>query len=511
MTDLLSLNANKAGLSSLDNQSREEISRKIHEASKDTLYFKHQTERQKKIHFQIKNLIESASKLTREEREKAKKEMDSMAIELQQRFSDFGHIIVHLDMDMFFAAVEIRDDPVLADQPVAVGSKSMISTSNYVARKFGVRAGMAGFIGLKLCPQLKIIHPNFKKYKECSDEVMSVIAEYDPNFYSPSMDEAYLDITGFVRSKYSLEVCDDGGFIGEGVWNKASEVVEEIRRRIVERTNLTCSCGIANNKMLAKVCTDLNKPDGQYLLKITCEQDVRNFLSQTSVRKIPGIGPVQSQYLIGLGINTCKDLYESRDLIYLLFTPSLVNFYLRVSLGISSHDIDIHDESSRKSLGCETTFKSSNDINFLSGHLRSLAKELSEDLKSRDLSGKTITIRIKWATFDSIVRSKSLSFHVNDEDAIFKVARGLLQTELRERRDNSIRLLGIRLSNFPSESKSDKKLENESQSNILSFVKRFKKEENDKPCDFLCIYCSRQFSSDLSLENHLKECNMGNN
>ena len=476
MTNLLSLNANKAGLSSLDDKSKDEISRKIQEASKDTAFFKHQIERQKKIDLQIKRLFESASKLSMDEREKGRKEMDKRANELRGRYHDYSHIIVHLDMDMFFAAVEIRDDPSLVDVPVAVGSKSMISTSNYVARRFGVRAGMAGFIGLKLCPQLRIIPPDFRKYKSCSDQVMEIVGEYDANYYSPSMDEAYLDITECVRNRCPQSVSEnwpEGGFLDDCVWKIGESVVSEMRRKITEVTNLTCSCGIAHNRMLAKVCTDLNKPNGQYILKVTSEADLIDFLSKTSVRKIPGIGPVQSQHLTGLGINTCRELFESRDLIYLLFTPSLINFYLRVSLGISSYDIHMVDESNRKSLGTETTFRSSADIEFLSRHLRDLSKELSEDLKSRHLAGKTITIRIKWATFESIVRSKSLVFSVNDEETLFDVSKSLLASELRARPKDKVRLLGIRVSNFPAEKSDGKNVSG----NLLNFVKRFKKGE----------------------------------
>jgi DNA polymerase kappa len=156
----------------------------------------------------------------------------------------------HIDMDMFYAAVEIRDNPSLADKPVAVGGDMMISTANYIARKYGVRSAMPGFIAKKLCPDLVFVDCNFKKYSEVSKVFKAILEEYDPDYESMGSDEANLDITNYLLER---GLNNDEG---------KQAVVKEIRTRIKEATLLTCSAGIACNKMLAKICTDMNKPDG---------------------------------------------------------------------------------------------------------------------------------------------------------------------------------------------------------------------------------------------------------
>ena len=224
---------------------------------------------------------------------------------------------------------------------------------------------------------------------------MSVISEFDENYQSASLDEAYLNITKYILEKHSEDYeCHEA--LSERTWAVGSKIVSELRQKIFERTKLTCSAGIAPNKMLAKVCSDLDKPNGQFLLKATCVEAVRKFLDETRVRKIPGIGPVHEQFLKALGIVTCTHLYESMHLINLLMTPSLIEFYLRVSIGVSSNQLPGPDEYNRKSLGAETTFASTNDINLISSHLEKLSEEVSQDLQKRNLYGKTITLRVKW-------------------------------------------------------------------------------------------------------------------
>jgi DNA polymerase kappa len=156
----------------------------------------------------------------------------------------------HIDMDMFYAAVEILDNPSLADKPVAIGSDMMISTANYVARKFGVRSAMPGFIARKLCPDLVFVGCNYKKYKDKSKIFKSILKEYDTEYESMGLDEANLDLTNYLIER-GLNT-DEGKEI----------VVLEIRTRIFDATQLTCSSGISCNKMLAKICTDMKKPDG---------------------------------------------------------------------------------------------------------------------------------------------------------------------------------------------------------------------------------------------------------
>lgn len=537
---LMQLNDTKAGMTGLD---KEKINKIIEEASKHTPFYQRQLERQQKLDSQIQQMVQRMSKLTREQIRCATAEMDNRSRSLEPRKRDLSRILVHLDMDMFFAAVEIRDDPSLAEKPMAVGTNSMLSTSNYVARKYGVRAGMAGFIGKKLCPELVIIAPNFAKYTTASKRVMGIIEEYDANYSSSSLDEASFDLTPYVKDKYqetsnSLDAKDN--ILPEGVWKMAFEVVNEIRARIHLETNLTASAGIAHNTMFAKLCSDLNKPNGQFMLTATSIEAVEAFLHDQPCRKIPGIGPVQEQYLKGIGIEKCRDLYEKRGLVFLLFTPASVEFYLRVSLGISSSYVSKDDDTSiRKSLGSETTFKATNDMKFLEQVLRDLSNEVSEELKKKSLIGRKITLVIKWASFVSIDRGRSLSFYTNDVDVIFEQTKSRLVEEIKIKEDHSpggdatkIRLLGVRVSTLITGQGSPEKANYESgpsvakkskkQSTLLSFVEKSPSKKSPVDQDhhssdsnhgndsneYVCIDCFKDFANEKQLERHQsKGCN----
>ena len=201
----------------------------------------------------------------------------------------YSQVIVHVDMDAFYAAVEEKDDPSLKTCPMAVGGMGMLTTSNYLARKFGVRAGMPGFIGKKLCPQLKIVPTNFSKYRAVSAQVREVFKEYDKNFCPMSLDEAYLNLTDYLLSHPSLT---------------PGTVVNEMRAKIQEKTTLTASAGISLNCLVSKICSDLNKPNGQY--ELLDEDEMRKFVAQLPIRKVGGIGNVTEQMLDVFGVKTCQ-------------------------------------------------------------------------------------------------------------------------------------------------------------------------------------------------------------
>eukprot|EP00041_Stephanoeca_diplocostata_P038622 m.1534700 g.1534700 ORF g.1534700 m.1534700 type:complete len:272 (+) comp25243_c0_seq52:3581-4396(+) len=219
--------------------------------------------------------------------------VDALVESLEQS-RNLSRCIVHVDMDMFYAAVEMRDDPSLREKPMAVGGIGMLSTSNYAARKFGVRAAMPGYIALKLCPDLVIVPSRFDAYRIASDQVKQVLAEYDPNFQQVGFDEAYVDLTAWVARGADVQ-----------------RVVAEMREKIRAATQLTASAGIAPNKMLAKICSDMNKPNGQYFLESTREAVLR-FIHGLSVRKVSGIGKVSAAVLHRLGVQTCHHLYQQR-------------------------------------------------------------------------------------------------------------------------------------------------------------------------------------------------------
>ena len=204
----------------------------------------------------------------------------------------------------------------------------MLSTSNYAARKYGVRAAMPGFIGRKLCPNLIIVPPNFSKYEAVSDQVRQVFSEYDPEHVSVSLDEAYLDLTDCLQWRREA-----------GLESDPEKVVVELRAKIEERTKLTASAGIATNTMLAKVCSERKKPNGHWMLEPSREAIIQ-LLDTLPVRKVSGIGGVTEQLLSGaLGVRTCTDLWKQRDLLPLLFSDNSCRHFLCVSLGLGSHHL----------------------------------------------------------------------------------------------------------------------------------------------------------------------------
>ena len=285
---------------------------------------------------------------------------------------------------------------------------------------------------------------------------MAIIEEYDPNMRTGSLDEAYFDLTNYVIEEFTaanpeadIYQTNDDGYVmfKPEVWTLAEQTLSEIRARITAETKLTCSAGLTHNCMLSKICSDLKKPNDQYILASISPEVVNNFVRETRVRKIPGIGPVGDQLLAGLEINTCEDLFKKRGVIASIYNPASIEYYLRVSMGVSSTTIEPHDKRERKSLGAETSFKAFRGDK-LWEILKSLAAEVSEDLQKRNLSGRVIVLRIKWETFKSCVRNRTVSSPTNDCDLIFNTVSDLLKHELSVVPDLKIRLLGVRVAGF---------------------------------------------------------------
>ncbi|GFY64265.1 DNA polymerase kappa [Trichonephila inaurata madagascariensis] len=284
----MQLNDQKAGMQGLN---KELINKIIYESSKGTPFFAFQEKRQKSIDLKVKEFKSVLSKITDAEKNASLRKMNVLCAALEAE-RDLSHSIVHIDMDAFYAAVEMEDNPELKGKPIAVGSSSMLSTSNYEARKYGVRAAMPGFIGKKLCPHLTIVPCNFKRYKEVSHMVRDIVRDYDPDYCPASLDELYMDLTEYIKDKHKKQmhqdVCLKQKHIAADSDYKlclecskdvsreerdklAYEIVKEIREKIFTTTNLTASAGIAPNVMLAKVGSDQNKPNGQYQILSTFE------------------------------------------------------------------------------------------------------------------------------------------------------------------------------------------------------------------------------------------------
>jgi DNA polymerase kappa len=340
---------------------------------------------------------------------------------------------VHIDLDAFYAAVEERDHPEWRGKPLAVGGMSMLSTANYEARKYGVASAMPGYIALKLCPDLLMVPLRFPAYEEASECARSVIRTFDPNFSSFSLDEASLDLTDYMSDSVESVEC----------------VVKCMRAQIKEATGgLTCSAGIACNRFLAKLASNLNKPDGQYCL---LDRDPHDFVLEQPVRRLWGVGKVTSALLKGvLNVSTCRELWDKRHLLPLFLTPAITRNLIRCLLGISSEEGPSSSasagEADRSSKSCETTFTAIFEptVSQMKNVLKGVAEELAAGLKSEARRAQTISLKIKTADFNVFTRSHTLPTATDDASVILNVAYRLF----KKSRPESVRLLGIRASKF---------------------------------------------------------------
>ena len=344
--------------------------------------------------------------------------------------------IIHVDMDAFYASVEQLDNPELRGKPIAVGGSSkrgVVSAASYEARKYGVRSAMSGMQARRNCPDLIFVKPRYDRYSEISKKVRAIFHEYTDLVEPLSLDEAYLDVT---ENKKGLP--------------SATLIAKDIRDRIYNDLGLTASAGISINKFIAKVASDYNKPNGQ---KTVNPEDVIQFLEDLDIRKFYGVGKVTAEKMYQLGIFTGKDL-KSKSIEYLdeKFGKS-GRYYYYVVRGI--HNSEVKPHRTRKSLAAERTFSEnlSSEI-FMLEKLEHIAEEVSKRLTKSKVAGKTVTLKIKYSDFTLQTRSKTLPYFVSDISIIFETAKDLLY---QDKLKNSVRLLGISLSNLNTEKSSAKK------------------------------------------------------
>mgnify|MGYP000423862126 FL=1 len=356
--------------------------------------------------------------------------------------------IIHVDMDAFYASVEQMDNPELKGKPLAVGGsevRGVVSAASYEARKFGVRSAISGIQAKKLCPDLIFVRPRFDRYKEISKKIRKIFHDYTDLVEPLSLDEAYLDVTENKKGNPS-----------------ATLIAQEIRKRIFEEVGLTASAGISVNKFVAKIASDYNKPNGQ---KTVNPDEVEAFLEKLDIKKFYGVGKVTAEKMYQLGIFTGYDL-KQKPLEYLEkhFGNSGFHYY-QICRGI--HNSAVKPNRKIKSVGAERTFGEnlSSEI-FMEERLQSIAKELEKRLQKSKISGKTITLKIKYSDFTLQTRSKTLPYFVNDKHIIVDVAKDLLY---QERLRNSVRLLGISIHNLNNEEKRNIVLPQKSVSVQLKF------------------------------------------
>jgi DNA polymerase IV len=336
--------------------------------------------------------------------------------------------IIHFDMDAFYASIEVRDDPKLKGRPVVVGgspnSRAVVCTANYEARRYGIYSAMPCSQALRLCAEAVFIRPNFEKYVSASLQIREIFKKYTSLIEPLSLDEAYLDVTNNEQGLYAVKIA------------------QLIQNEIYEMTGLTGSAGIAPNKLLAKIASDMRKPKG---MTIVLPGQAIQFMQDLPLRKIHGIGPVAEKRLLSEGMQKCKDVwsYSLRELQVKL--GKRAEWLYNSSRGIDERPVE--PKRIRKSLGQEETFAVDIlSVDELKVKLSDLSHAVSEDLQNKNLKGRTIILKVKYSDFTQVTRRKTFNFPVEKEAILLQIGTELLTgTEAGKRK---IRLLGLSVSNW---------------------------------------------------------------
>jgi len=338
-------------------------------------------------------------------------------------------MILHIDMDAFYASVEQLDDPRLKNKCVIVGgtsSRGVVSAASYEARKFGVHSAMPIYQARQKCPHGIFVPPRMGRYKEVSQKVMALLRDFSPLVEPVSIDEAYLDITGCRR-----------------LFGEAQQIAQEIKRKIKETVHLTCSVGVAPNKFLAKIASDLDKPDG---LSVILPDQVPAFIDTLSVKKVPGVGKKLFHQLELMGIQTLGDI---RRLPEEALIKHLGKFGKRLrALACGSDDSPVLPHAPHKSISSERTLAAdTRDIKLLKRYLLGQSAEVARQLRLAGVRARTITIKLKDEGFKTVTRRTTIAIPTQSSKTIYKHAVQLTEEHKMSRK---IRLIGVGVSGFSS-------------------------------------------------------------
>ncbi|MFK7806329.1 MAG: DNA polymerase IV [Saprospiraceae bacterium] len=339
--------------------------------------------------------------------------------------------IIHIDMDAFFASVEQRDNPELRGKPIAVGGSSkrgVVAAASYEAREYGVRSAMPSITAARLCPKLIFVKHRFAVYKEVSNQIHDIFEEYTDLIEPLSLDEAFLDVT---VNKKNL--------------NSGTLIAEEIRQRIFEETQLTASAGVSFNKFLAKIASDINKPNG---IKVIRPEEAIPFLEELPVEKFFGVGKVTAKRMHRMGIRTGADLKALSELEMAQRFGKTGRYYYRIVR--AQDDRKVNPNRIRKSIGAERTF--SEDITKpeeMAEKIEQIANIVFDYMKKRDNFGRTISLKLKTPEFQTFTRSKTFSSEVKNRDQFQRIAKEILFDNVAS--FPAVRLLGVSVSNLQRE------------------------------------------------------------
>ncbi|WP_449018961.1 DNA polymerase IV [Prevotella jejuni] len=334
--------------------------------------------------------------------------------------------IIHIDMDAFFASVEQRDNPELRGKPIAVGfdgPRGVVSTASYEARPYGVHSAMSMAQAKRRCPQLIVVPTHFEKYKEVSQQIHAVFHEYTDLVEPISLDEAFLDVTD---NKKGIEL--------------AVDIAKEIKQKIFERTSLTASAGISFNKLLAKIASDMRKPNGIFTVHPDRALD---FIGSLPVEKLWGVGPKTANRMHEMGVFTGAQLRRISCEHLVQVFGKMGRVYYDFSRGIDNRPVVVAYE--RKSVGCERTFLEDLHIDTkIIIELYHIVLELVERIERKDFRGRTLTLKLKWDATTQITRSLTQEKVLRTKDDILPLAKRLLKDT--EYHDRPIRLMGLSVS-----------------------------------------------------------------
>ncbi|KAK5093565.1 hypothetical protein LTR70_004626 [Exophiala xenobiotica] len=430
---LLGPSLTKAGQNGVDQRKVAEV---IYEASKGSNFFNNEEVKDKTLTVKIDRILKSKAQLEKLDLKQDLRRADAYITELELS-RDLSQYVVHIDCDAFYAAVEEIDRPELKTVPMAVG-QGVLTTCNYEARKYGCRSAMAGFVAKKLCPQLICLPLNFDKYTAKAKEVRAVLAEYDPRFESSSIDEAYLNVTQY---------CEDHQLGPE-------EAIMQLRNEVHERCKITISAGIAPNAKIAKICSNKNKPNGQFRVS-NDRLAVMVFMRDLPVRKVNGVGRVLERELDAIGVKTCGDIYEYRAYLNRLFGEKTNHFLLQTYLGLGRTDVQPAEDHERKSVGTESTFRDMSSKAELRSKLRRTAEELEKDMKRVEVKGRTLCLKIKLHTYEVFTRQVIPPKAIFQADDLYNYSLPMLAKLEREIPNMRLRLMGLRCTHLMSTKRAD--------------------------------------------------------
>lgn len=336
--------------------------------------------------------------------------------------------IIHIDMDAFYASIEQRDNPEYRGKPLAVGysgERGVVAAASYEARKYGVRSAMASKTAIMRCPHLIFAASRFDVYRAVSKQIMEIFLDYTDLVEPLSLDEAYLDVTVNHKNMPSATI-----------------IAREIRQRIKETTGLTASAGVSVNKFLAKIASDYKKPDGLFVIT---EKEAEQFVERLNIEQFWGVGKVTASKMHRLGIHTGADLKKETEEYLVRHFGKSGHIYYSNARAIDFREVK--PERIRKSIGAENTFLTDlSELEGMKAELRKIAEDVWRRIGKRDFYGRTITLKIKYADFELITRSRTMPGFVNDFDLFWDTAKELLQhIDISVKK---IRLMGLSISNI---------------------------------------------------------------